>query len=46
MHIHFSERHGDARPGTTLFVPVLNIEGFRDGLLTKRYGSSRSPSSA
>ncbi|WEK29168.1 MAG: glyoxalase superfamily protein [Candidatus Pseudomonas phytovorans] len=41
LQIHLSEHHGDASPGTTLFVPMLNIEGFRDELLTKRYGYGR-----
>jgi len=41
LQIHLSEHHGDASPGTTLFVPMLNIENFRDELLTKRYGYGR-----
>ena len=41
LHIHLSEHHGDASPGTTIFVPMLNIEAFRDELRTKRYGYGR-----
>lgn len=41
LQIHLSEHHGDASPGTTLFVPMHNIELFRDELISKRYGFGR-----
>nr|WP_261141744.1 glyoxalase superfamily protein [Serratia proteamaculans] len=33
--MHLSEYHGDARPGATIFIPVQNIELFRDQLHEK-----------
>ena len=41
VQVHLSEHHGDASPGTTIFVPMQNIELFRDELITKRYGFGR-----
>ncbi|QBF26746.1 VOC family protein [Pseudomonas tructae] len=41
VQLHLSEHHGDASPGTTLFVPMRNIEQFRDELIGKRYGFGR-----
>ncbi|HDS1736941.1 MULTISPECIES: glyoxalase superfamily protein [Pseudomonas] len=41
LQIHLSEHHGDASPGTTIFVPMQNIEALRDELITKRYGFGR-----
>ncbi|MDH0648919.1 VOC family protein [Pseudomonas sp. GD03858] len=41
LQIHLSEHHGDASPGTTIFVPMQNIELFRDELIAKRYGFGR-----
>lgn len=41
LKIHLSEHHGDASPGTTLFVPTLNIHALRDELQAKRYGYGR-----
>lgn len=41
VHVHLSEHHGDASSGTTIFVPMQNIELFRDELITKRYGFGR-----
>ncbi|WP_136475623.1 glyoxalase superfamily protein [Pseudomonas sp. DG56-2] len=41
LQLHLSEHHGDASPGTTIFVPMHNIELLRDELLTKRYGYGR-----
>ncbi|MHA6194050.1 glyoxalase superfamily protein [Pseudomonas wadenswilerensis] len=41
LQIHLSEHHGDASPGTTIFVPMQGIEGFRDELIAKRYGFGR-----
>lgn len=41
LHLHLSEHHGDASPGSTVFVPMNNIEALRDELLAKRYGYGR-----
>lgn len=41
LQIHLSEHHGDGSPGSTLFVPMQNIELLRDELLAKRYGYGR-----
>lgn len=41
LQIHLSEHHGDASPGTTIFVPMQGIERFRDELIAKRYGFGR-----
>lgn len=41
LQLHLSEHHGDASPGSTVFVPMHNIEGLRDELLAKRYGYGR-----
>ncbi|MBA1203235.1 VOC family protein [Pseudomonas capeferrum] len=41
LHLHLSEHHGDASPGSTVFVPMRNIELLRDELLGKRYGYGR-----
>lgn len=41
LQIHLSEHHGDASPGSTVFVPMQNIELLRDELLAKRYGYAR-----
>ncbi|MEJ5861942.1 glyoxalase superfamily protein [Pseudomonas farsensis] len=41
LKVHLSEHHGDASPGTTLFVPTLNIHALRDELQAKRYGYGR-----
>ena len=41
LQLHLSEHHGDASPGTTLFVPVQGIESLRDELRNKRYGYAR-----
>ncbi|MCY1177581.1 hypothetical protein D9M73_178950 [compost metagenome] len=41
LHLHLSEHHGDASPGSTVFVPMQNIELLRDELLGKRYGYGR-----
>jgi hypothetical protein len=35
--IHLSEHHGDATPGTTIFVPVGNIDALAFELQTKQY---------
>ena len=41
LELHLSEHHGDASPGSTLFVPMLNIQLFHDELAAKRYGYGR-----
>ncbi|MFK3973877.1 glyoxalase superfamily protein [Pseudomonas sp. NPDC087358] len=41
LQIHLSEHHGDASPGTTIFVPMQNIELLRDELNSKGYGFGR-----
>ncbi|MFP3852417.1 glyoxalase superfamily protein [Pseudomonas sp. W5-01] len=41
LQLHLSEHHGDASPGSTVFVPMQNIELLRDELLGKRYGYGR-----
>lgn len=41
LHLHLSEHHGDASPGATIFVPMLNIERLRDELQARRYGYGR-----
>ncbi|AYN96892.1 VOC family protein [Pseudomonas sp. LTJR-52] len=41
LKLHLSEHHGDASPGSTIFVPMRNIEAFRDELLAKRYSYGR-----
>lgn len=41
LQLHLSEHHGDASPGSTVFVPMNNILAFRDELLGKRYGYGR-----
>ena len=41
LQLHLSEHHGDASPGSTVFVPMNNIERLRDELLAKRYGYGR-----
>lgn len=41
LQLHLSEHHGDATPGSTLFVPMTGIEALRDELHAKHYGFSR-----
>ena len=41
LQLHLSEHHGDASPGSTVFVPMHGIEGLRDELIGKRYGYGR-----
>lgn len=41
LQLHLSEHHGDASPGSTIFVPMQNIELLRDELQSKRYGYGR-----
>lgn len=39
--IHLTEHHGDATPGSTVFVPVTGIEQLQEELIAKAYGYSR-----
>ena len=41
LQLHLSEHHGDATPGSAVFIPTHNIERLRDELLAKRYGYGR-----
>ncbi len=41
LQLHLSEHHGDACPGSTIFIPMRNIEPLHDELLAKRYGYGR-----
>jgi catechol 2,3-dioxygenase-like lactoylglutathione lyase family enzyme len=41
LQLHLSEHHGDACPGSTVFIPMHNIELLRDELAAKRYGYCR-----
>jgi uncharacterized glyoxalase superfamily protein PhnB len=41
MKLHLSEHHGDASPGSTVFVWMTGIEAFHRELLAKKYGYSR-----
>lgn len=41
LQLHLSEHHGDATPGSAVFIPTHNIEQLRDELLAKRYGYGR-----
>ena len=37
MTLHLSEHHGDATPGSAVFVPIRNIDGFHQELTVKNY---------
>ncbi|MFJ4144395.1 glyoxalase superfamily protein [Pseudomonas sp. NPDC089734] len=41
LQLHLSEHHGDASPGSTIFIPMQQIELLRDELIAKRYGYGR-----
>lgn len=41
MVLHLSEHHGDASPGSTVFVWMRGIEAFHRELSDKQYGYSR-----
>ena len=41
LSLHLSEHHGDACPGSTVYVPMQNIEAFHAELLAKQYGYGR-----
>lgn len=37
LTIHLSEHHGDATPGSSMFVPVRDIDALQRELLAKNY---------
>ena len=41
LTLHLSEHHGDATPGSTVFVPVEDLAGLHAELLAKAYGYAR-----
>lgn len=41
LTLHLSEHHGDATPGSTVFVPVDDIDSLHAELLGKTYGYAR-----
>lgn len=41
LKLHLSEHHGDASPGSTVFVPMQGIEALRDELAAKGYRYGR-----
>jgi extradiol dioxygenase family protein len=41
LKLHLSEHHGDASPGSTLFVPMHNIQALSDELSAKGYRYGR-----
>jgi catechol 2,3-dioxygenase-like lactoylglutathione lyase family enzyme len=41
LQLHLSEHHGDASPGSTVYVPMQGIEAYRDELIAKQYGYGR-----
>lgn len=41
LKLHLSEHHGDACPGSTVFVPMKGVAGFHRELIDKRYSYNR-----
>jgi len=41
LTLHLSEHYGDATPGSTVFVPVEDIDAFQQELIAKQYGYAR-----
>lgn len=41
LRLHLSEHHGDASPGSTVFVPMRNIRALNRELIDKQYGYGR-----
>ena len=37
LTLHLSEHHGDATPGSAIFVPMKNIDAFHQELTAKNY---------
>ena len=41
LRLHLSEHHGDAAPGSTVFVPMQGLRSFHRELLDKEYSYAR-----
>ncbi|WP_414450804.1 glyoxalase superfamily protein [Burkholderia sp. 22PA0099] len=41
LELHVSEHHGDATPGSTVFVPMAGIDALHAELIAKHYGFAR-----
>lgn len=41
LQLHLSEHHGDASPGSTVFVWMEGVDAYRDELMAKRYTYSK-----
>lgn len=41
LTLHLSEHYGDATPGSTVFVPMDDIDTFHRELIAKQYGYAR-----
>jgi predicted enzyme related to lactoylglutathione lyase len=41
IELHLSEHHGDATPGSTVFIPVQDIDALWRELHAKNYGYAR-----
>ncbi|TXN79742.1 glyoxalase superfamily protein [Methylobacterium sp. WL8] len=41
LRLHLSEHHGDASPGSTVFVPMRGVHAYHRQLTDKRYGYAR-----
>jgi hypothetical protein len=41
LEIHLTEHHGDACPGSTIFVPVDNVKALHEELSGKEYAYMR-----
>lgn len=41
LHLHLSGHHGDATPGSTVFIPVRGVQAFHRELTDRHYGHAR-----
>ncbi|HEX7817183.1 glyoxalase superfamily protein [Dyella sp.] len=41
LALHLSEHHGDASPGSTVFVPMQGVHAYQRELIAKRYNYGR-----
>ncbi|HBO82441.1 MAG TPA: glyoxalase/bleomycin resistance/extradiol dioxygenase family protein, partial [Cupriavidus sp.] len=41
LTLHLSEHHGDATPGSAVFIPVEDIDALQRELIAKQYGYAR-----
>ncbi|MCZ4280737.1 glyoxalase superfamily protein [Kiloniella laminariae] len=41
LQLHLSEHHGDASPGSTVFVPMTGIQAYHQELLDRHYSYGR-----